>query len=65
MPNNRSYAPRISRFLVSVLYNEAKRRGIPMTTLTDELLRQQLVGTPAWEESQGMRGAEEAPTDRV
>lgn len=38
------YSPRISRFLVSALYHEAKHRKIPMTKLTDELLRKQLKG---------------------
>ena len=49
MPQNRHYSPRISRYLVSVLYHEAKRRQIPMTKLTDELLRQQLIGSESWE----------------
>jgi hypothetical protein len=60
MPN-RYYSPRISRFLVSVLYHEAKRRQIPMTKLTDELLRQQLTGCESWDEAQGVRVAEEPP----
>ena len=65
MPNQRYYSPRLSRFLVSVLYHEAKRRGIPMTKLTDELLRQQLVGCESWEEAQEVRIAEEPRTYRV
>ena len=62
MPRNRYYSPRISRVLVSVLYHEAQRRQIPMTKLTDELLKQQLVGSPSWDEAEGMRVAEESPT---
>jgi len=65
MPNPRYYSPRISRFLVSVLYHEAKRRGIPMTKLTDELLKLQLVGSESWDEAQGMRVAEEPPPYRT
>jgi len=61
MAQTRYYSPRISRFLVSVLYYEAQRRQIPMTKLTEELLKQQLVGTESWEEAQGMRIAEEPP----
>ena len=61
MPRALYYSPRISRFLVSALYHEAKRRGIPMTKLTDELLRQQLTGCESWDEVQGMRVAEEPP----
>jgi hypothetical protein len=65
MPNQRYYSPRIARFLVSVLYHEAKHRGMRMTKLTDELLRQQLVGCESWEEAQGVRIAEEPPKYRV
>lgn len=32
------YTPRIRRDLITKLYHEARRRGIPMTRLTDELL---------------------------
>ena len=65
MPNQRHYSPKISRFLVSVLYHEARRRNIPMTKLTDELLRQQLAGSESWEMAQESRVAEESPTYRV
>jgi len=65
MSQPRYYSPRISRFLVSVLYHEAKRRQIPMTKLTDELLRQQLVGCESWEEVQGIGVGEEAAEYRV
>ena len=65
MPNQRHYSPKISRFLVSVLYHEAKRRNIPMTTLTNELLKQQLFGSPSWEIAQESRIVEESPPYRV
>ena len=65
MPNQRHYSPRINRFLVSVLYHEARRRNIPMTKLTDELLRQQLVGSPSWEMAQETKIAEESPVYTV
>jgi hypothetical protein len=55
------YSPRISRFLVSVLYHEAKHRRTPMTKLTDELLHKQLVGTVGWEKAQGLRVAVNPP----
>ena len=55
------YTPQVSRFVVSVLYHEAKRRQIPMTRLTDELLRRQLSGCESWETAQSLRIAEEAP----
>lgn len=55
------YSPQISRFLVSVLYHEARRRGMPMTRLVDELLRQQLSGSESWQEAEELRVAEESP----
>jgi len=59
MPRPRHYSPQLSRFMVSVLYHEAKRRKMPMTKLTDHLLRQALGGSESWHQS--MRVAESAP----
>ena len=59
------YSPQISRFLVSVLYHEAKRRRMPMTKLTDELLRQQLGGSESWQMAEQARVAESSPTYSV
>ena len=42
------YCPKISRFLVSVLYHEARSRQMPMTALTEYLLREVLEGGPSW-----------------
>jgi hypothetical protein len=42
------YSPKINRFLISALYHEAKARKIPMTRLTDDLLRQSLQGSEGW-----------------
>jgi hypothetical protein len=39
MPRPMHYSPVIHRFLVSVLYHEAKRRKMPMIKLTDALLQ--------------------------
>ena len=61
MPKRSHYSPRINRFLVSVLYHEAKRRQIPMTKLTDELLKKQLAGLPSWAMAQESKIAEEPP----
>ena len=61
MASPRYYSPRINRFLVSVLYHEAKRRQIPMTTLTDELLKKQLAGLSSWDMAQESKIAEEPP----
>lgn len=42
------YVPRISRFLVCVLFHERKRRNVPMTQLVDELLTDALCHSPGW-----------------
>ena len=49
MAQSRHYSPRISRFLISVLYHEAKQRQMPMTKLTEHLLAQSLQGSPSWQ----------------
>lgn len=54
----RHYSPPISRFLVSVLYHEAKSRGIRMTQLTDLLLRQALNGSTGWQTTETLREQE-------
>ena len=65
MAQAKYYSPRISRFMVSVLYHEAKRRQIPMTRLADELLRQQLVGSVGWEKAQEVRVAENPTSTQI
>ena len=60
MARPRHYSPVISRFLVSVLYHEAKKRNVPMTRLVDDLLRQQLTGTESWGIAEGTRVAEDS-----
>jgi hypothetical protein len=52
------YSPRIDRDLVSRLYHEAQRRGIPMTQLVDQLLR-----TALPEEAQSTVAREEPRQD--
>ena len=49
MATPRHYVPAISRFLVSALYHEGKRRHMPMTRLVNELLTNSLTGTPGWQ----------------
>jgi len=51
------YSPTLSRFMVKVLYYEAKAKKIPMTKLTDQLLRKCLYGTESWKTAE--RVAEE------
>lgn len=38
------YSPKISEDLIPALFREARARGIPMTKLVDQLLRQALAG---------------------
>ncbi len=45
---NPYYIPKISRFLVSVLYHEARSRRMPMTALTETLLTKSLEGSESW-----------------
>ncbi len=42
------YSPAIRRQIVTLLYYERVRRGIPMTRLVDEILTDALKGTESW-----------------
>jgi len=55
MAKPRHYSPPLSRFMVSVLYHEAKARRIPMTKLTDQLLRQALIGSHGWKTAESTK----------
>lgn len=55
------YTPALTRFTVSLLYHEARHRGIPMTRLADDLLRESLKGSPGWEQATRLRVAEDPP----
>lgn len=61
MPRHRHYSPQLSRFMVSVLYHEAKARKIPMTRLTDQLLRNSLSNSAGWRQAESLRIAETPP----
>lgn len=52
MAKDRHYSPSLSRFILSALYHEAKARKLPMTKLTDQLLRQALMNTGGWREAE-------------
>ena len=62
MSRPRHYSPTISRFLVSVLYHEARHQNIPMTKLTDDLLLDALRGSPGWITATTLREADSTPT---
>jgi hypothetical protein len=46
-PNH--YSPAIERFLVSVLYHEARHRNIPMTRLANQILKAELAESVGWQ----------------
>ena len=46
-PNH--YSPAIERFLVSVLYHEARHRRIPMTQLANGILKAGLANSTGWQ----------------
>ncbi|WP_395750121.1 hypothetical protein [Prosthecobacter sp.] len=53
------YTPALTRFTVSLLYHEARHRGISMTRLADTLLRESLKGSPGWEQTTTLKVAED------
>jgi hypothetical protein len=62
MSRPKHYSPEIRRFLVAVLFHEAKGRGIPMTVLTNQILQDGLKGTEGWKKAEeSMRLQETAP----
>ena len=52
--------PAISLPVVKALYHEAKRRGVPMTRLADQLLTGVLKGTPGWHMAEEANGGQQA-----
>ncbi len=51
MSKSRHYSPAVERFLVAVLYHEARHRKIPMTRLTNQLLREALSDSVGWQQA--------------
>jgi hypothetical protein len=43
------YSPGIERFLVSVIYHEARCRKIPMTRLVDDIIKKALANSTGWQ----------------
>ena len=48
MPQSKHYSPAINRFLVSVLYHEARAKRVPMTSLVNQILTERLTGGDGW-----------------
>jgi hypothetical protein len=61
MPRPKHYSPTIDRFLVSVLYHEARRQKRPMTSLTNGLLEQALRNSDSWHQAQSAWVLKEEP----
>jgi hypothetical protein len=49
MSRPQHYSPAIKRFLVSVLYHEARHRKIPMTRLVDDIIKKALTNSTGWQ----------------
>ena len=49
MSRARHYSPALERFLVSVLYHEARHRQIPMTRLANDILKDALANSTGWQ----------------
>lgn len=64
MARAKHYVPKVSRFLVCVLYHEGKRRNLPITRLIDELLTSALKGTPGWETARNQLSERSALKDK-
>jgi len=58
------YVPRISRFLVCVLFHERKRRNVSMTQLVDELLTDALCHSPGWKIAENQTSESSASNDK-
>jgi hypothetical protein len=56
------YCPALSRFNVCALYHEARRRGMPMTRLADQIVAEALRGSAGWQEAEKAQGLREQPT---
>ena len=49
MPRPCHYSPVIERFLVSVLYHEARHRQMPMNRPTNEIIKRALANSAGWQ----------------
>lgn len=60
MSRPRHYTPPLSRFLVCALHHEAKRRGIAMTTLVNQVVQQSLAKSEGWKAAEQQMGKQES-----
>ncbi len=61
MSRPRHYSPTIDRFLICVLYHEARRQKKPMTTVTNGLLQNALRQTESWNLAESAVALHETP----
>jgi hypothetical protein len=64
MPRPKHYSPVIDRFLISVLYHEARRQKKPMTTVTNGFLANALRNSESWHQAQSAMMLKEDPPPR-
>jgi hypothetical protein len=56
------YSPALNRFLVCVLYHEARRQKKPMTVLVNGLLESSLRDTDSWRQAREAMQLSETPS---
>jgi hypothetical protein len=52
MSRPKHYSPALNRFLVCVLYHEARKQKKPMTVLANALLESSLRGSESWQQAE-------------
>jgi len=65
MSRPKHYSPEIKRFLVSVLYHEARDKGVPMTVLANQILQDTLKNTDGWKTAEVSMQLREAAAGNV
>jgi hypothetical protein len=63
MAHLKHYSPQLNRFLVCVLYHEARKQKKPMTTVTSSLLEKALKGSESWAQAEAAMALKESAPD--
>ena len=61
MPRPTHYSPALNRFLVCVLYHEARRQNKPMTVVANTLLESSLRDGDSWRQAQASMELRDTP----
>ena len=64
MPRFKHYTPPLSRFLVAVLYHQAKHEDVPMTHLANGIIETALKDKEGWKEAE-LQFREQPPAYRT